>query len=367
VKKRHLGTRAWYAGKNPPAAESLVEAEAVDEETRVLYDHTKKGEGDYEEVVKSLYDRMDSLKRNPAEFRTWTEEDGMETFFEVLLDFAPADLRSRVQILQRIGSFRFRAADSPDQKKAKIGAVFAQPEGDEDYKTLLRSQAKRLATIWGAKPDGLLDFFINRPAQAGRVLSDRLSPTNEQPLQLIGHPFTDVRSTVLQPLAESKTVAYERDSEIHLVLAVRKVLENWDQDAAASDGCEQFNLLDALLLHEIVEVVLDETEPDIQPLGAHIIASTFERYLKGEMLNVAVEDFFLEWPPLSSEEITERRRIELAEQLEEMSAFLEEEEVFLEEEEDLGDLPVDSAQPRPKKKKAKVKKKKIVKKSSSKK
>ena len=54
--------------------------------------------------------------------------------------------------------------------------------------------------------------MINRPAQVGRVLSDRLSPTTEKPFKIIGHPFLEVRSTDLQEIAASKTVAYERES-----------------------------------------------------------------------------------------------------------------------------------------------------------
>jgi len=355
LKRRHHTARAWYGSKNPPVEDILASVEAIDPDTQILYDHTSGEEGEYDAIVKGLYDRMDSLKRNATEFRTWTEEDGIEAFFEVLIDVAPAELRSRVQILQRLGTFQFRKMDGPDEKKAKIGAVFAAPKGDEDYKTLLRSQAKRLGSIWAPKADTLLDFIVNHPAQIGRVVADRLSPTNEQPLKLIGHPFTEVRSTELQPLAEAKTVAYEKDGEIHLVTAVRQVLENWDQDAASSGGCEQFSLLDALLLHEVAEVILDETE-ELEPLEAHIIASTFERYLKGEMLNVAAEDFFLTWPPQSNQEIAERSKAELAQQLEEMSAFMGEDEVPEDMDDDLDDLPMDTAAPVPKKK-GKVKKK----------
>ena len=55
----------------------------------------------------------------------------------------------------------------------------------------------------------------------------------------------------------------------------------------------------------MVELVIDETNPELSVLDSHIVASTFERYLKGTMLNVAVEDFFLDWPPLSDAEIEE--------------------------------------------------------------
>lgn len=355
MKKRHPGTRAWYAGKTLPDEEILAAVAAVDDDSQVIYDNTREGE-EYDEIVKRIYNQMDSLKRTPAEFRTWTAEDGVETFFAVLVDFSPADLRSRVQILQHLGAFKFRAVDDPDAKRAKIAAVFAATDEDEDYKEQLRNQGKRLSVIWTPKPNSMLDFIINQPAQVGRVLSDRLNPANEKPLKLIGHPFTHVRKALLQPLADAKILAYERDAEIHLVTAVRTVLENWDQDAMGTGGCEQFCLLDALLLHEFVEVVLDETEPELEPLEAHIIASTFERYLKGEILNVAVEDFFLEWPTFSNEEIAERQKAEMAQQLAEMSAFMGEDEIP-EEEEDLDDLPMDPAVSRPKKKKVRVKKK----------
>jgi hypothetical protein len=241
-------------------------------------------------------------------------------------------------------------------KKAKISAVFAPPQEDQDFRALLSAQARHLGTIWSPKPGTLLSYIVGHLAQVGRILSDRLNPAHEEPLQLIGHPFMEVRSTLLQPLVDAKIVAYERDAEIHLITPVRPVLEKWDQDAITTGSGEQFDLFDALLLHELVELILDETEPDLEPLDAHIVASTFERYLKGQMLQVAVEDFFLDWPPLSSEEIAERRQREMVQQLEEINRFLGEDEVPDEVEEDLDDLPLDTAASAPKKKR-KVRKK----------
>jgi len=73
---------------------------------------------------------------------------------------------------------------------------------------------------------------------------------------------------------------------------------------------------------------------------------------------VAAEDFFLDWPPLSSEEIAENRQREMAQQLEEINHFLGEDEVPEDYVEDLDDLPFDTAAP-PLKKKVKAKKKVI--------
>jgi hypothetical protein len=264
-----------------------------------------------------------------------------------------------------VGAFKFRSVDGPDEKKTKIEAVFEDPK-DLDQKDAISGQARKLNLIWGAKEDSLLDYIINRPAQIGRALSERLNPADPGPLQLIGHPFEEVHSSLLQPLAASKTVAWERDSEIHILTSVRRVLENWDGDTEVTGGCDQLTLLDALLLHELVELSLHESDPDLDPISAHIVASTFERYLKNTLLTVAVEDFFLEWPPLSTAEIEERSAAELESQLAGVSAFLGEEDIPDDDDEGLDDLPMDDAVPRKKKKKVvkggKVVKGKVVKK-----
>lgn len=363
MEKRHPGTRAWYAGKNPPPPELVSQVEAADE-SQVLYDHVNHDmEGEYVDIMKSVYNEMDTLKRNPSDFRTWTPEDGNETFLKVIFDFTSPDLRERVQILQQLGTFKFRSMDGPDEKKTKIAAIFAEPD-TKDYATNLGNQARRLGAIWTPKEESLLYFIINQPAQVGRMLAERLSPTNTTPFKLVGHPFADIHTKILKPLTETKTVAYSRDSEIHLVMDVRTVLEAWDQDSEVTGGCEQFNLLETLLLHEIVELVLIETDPEIPPLYAHIIACTFERYLKDTLLSVAVEDFFLSWPQPSNQELEAEYRIQIQQQMAQINALLGEDEMPDDEEDDnLDDLPLDDAVPLPKKKKKKkLVKKKVLKK-----
>jgi len=132
---------------------------------------------------------------------------------------------------------------------------------------------------------------------------------------------------------------------------VRKVLENWDADAEGAGGCEQFSLLDALLLHEVVELWLREDDPEIDILDAHIVATTFERYLKGTLLNVAVEDFFLDWPQPSALEVAEQQKAEMEEQQKAFAAFIDDDDVPEDLDEDVDDLPMDSDGTPPKKKK----------------
>ena len=344
--------RAWYGGKEPATAEVIEAAEAAEGGGEVLYD-SLEGSGDFADIFRHLYDEMDSLKRTPGDFRTWTPEDGFMTFFQVLLDFGPLDMRGRVTVLQHLGQFKFRSTDGPDEKKAKIADVFSDVDGADDYSAVVQIQARRLVEIWAPNADTLLDYIISHPAHVGRVLADRLSPRNEKRLRVIGHAFEDVRSTELQGLAESKTVAYEREGDIHIVTDVRETLTGWDQDSMATGGIERFTLLDTLLLHELAELWLADNEPDIDPLEAHIIASTFERYLKSSLLSVAVEDFFLNWPQPSEEEMAERHRAEMEDQLTAWSESFDENEVPVGLDEDIDDLPVDKAVPVAKKPKSK--------------
>jgi len=317
---------------------------------------SRESDGEIAQIVRGLYGKMDSLKRSPDEFRSWTEEDGYQTFFEALTDIAPPEARARVQLLQQLGAFKFRSGAGPDEKKSLIGAVFAEPTEDETPSAVSGIRSSRLARIWAPPQDSLLYYIMTRPAQAGRVLSDRLNPTNDTPFRLIGHPFTEVRSTDLAAVKEAKIVAFERESEIHLITAVQKILSDWDQDATAAGGVEQISLLEALLMHESVELVIDETTPDLDPLCSHIVASTFERYLKGTFLNFAVEDFFFAWPPESEVEIEERQAREMDQELEEASALLTEEMAPDDLDDDLANLPMDDAVAPVRKKKKKKKK-----------
>ena len=61
-------------------------------------------------------------------------------------------------------------------------------------------------------------------------------------------------------------------------------------------------------------MLLREEDPEIDVLNGHIIATTFERYLKDTLLSVACEDFFLVWPQPSSQEIAEQQKAEMEEQ-----------------------------------------------------
>ena len=351
--------RPWYAGRTPPSEEVLSIFEDAGR-PEVLYNQANPDavEGEYATLMRGIYGKMDSLKRSPADFRTWAEEDGYVTFYEALVDIAPPDLKARVGMLQQLGAFKFRSTSGPDEKKKLISAVFAEQQDNEDAHIITSSRARRLAQIWSPPTDSLLDFIIAHPAQAGRVLSDRLNPTNPTAFRLIGHPFKNVRSTILQSIADARVIAFERDGDINIVPAVRRSCDQWDSDGAAVGGVEQVNLIETLLLHELVELIMREQNPELPPICCHIVATSFERYLKADLLSVAVEDFFFSWPPMSEDEEAERLEEQLQLEMREAEAMFAEEEAPDDLDDDIGTLPMDADSVAPKKKlKKKVRKK----------
>ena len=89
----------------------------------------------------------------------------------------------------------------------------------------------------------------------------------------------------------------------------------------------------------------------------HIVATTFERYLKADLLSVAVENFFFSWPVPSEDEEAERHEEQLQQEMREAEAMFAEEEAPEDLDDDVGDLPMDDSVPPPKKKLKKKKKK----------
>ena len=151
-----------------------------------------------------------------------------------------------------------------------------------------------------------------------------------------------------------------RSSDVHETVIA-------DLEGAAPDNVKLEDLRltaaksrDALLLHEVVELWLHEDDPKIDILDAHIIATTFERYLKGTLLNVAVEDFFLDWPQPSAQEVAEQQKAEMEEQQKAFAVFIDDDDVPDNLDEDVDDLPMDSDGTPPKKKKKVAKAQKEV-------
>ena len=112
-----------------------------------------------------------------------------------------------------------------------------------------------------------------------------------------------MRSASLQPIADARVVAFERDGDIHIVPAVRKSCDQWDADAAAVGGVEQVSSRPCCSTSSSNSSCTSNIPSWHR---SAVIATTFERYLKADLLTVAVEDFFFSWPELSEDEEAER-------------------------------------------------------------
>ncbi len=284
--------RAWYGGKEPPSTDALDLLELTDRESLLLYALSSVGEsGDYTELMQSLRQNLYTA----ALFSSWSTERSQLQFFKALLDHA-VHMPTRFQVLLALGSFKASWRDNPQGFKQQIEDFFAPLAGDYDT-LIVEHMAKQLSTLWTPHPDSLLDHLLHRPALLGQILGDRLDPNEGRALKIIGHSFIDVDPDALEQLLQTQTIAYERKGEIHFNMAVRHTLEEWEEDPTIRQSVTQaFDLLDTLLLHELVEIALDEST-NLPPLPAHIVATSFERCLKDSILAMAIEVFFIDWHP----------------------------------------------------------------------
>ena len=241
------------------------------------------------------------LQRNSEQSLMWSSEQGMRTLLEAIVDFATSP-EERLHVLRQTGGFRFEQGITAEEMQVQVSDVFGDLSPRVD-RAAFDAATARLGAVWSPQQGSPIEFIIANPNQIARLLVERLTPSTARYLGIIGHTFQRVRRTDLEPLAVSQTVAYVRGSEIHLIVGVSEVLGDWELKRDTGNEGEGFSLLETLLLHEVVEILLREKMPRIDPLSSHVIASTLERTLSEEDLPSAVEDFFDSWiPPTATRE-----------------------------------------------------------------
>jgi two-component system chemotaxis response regulator CheY len=297
-----MRSRAWYAGKRPAEPDFLRQLETSESDVHVLYTlEDGRHYGDYSEVMETFHAKVEILQEDWARSLAWSSEESMRTLLEAIVDFA-ASPEERINVLRQVGGFRFEQGMSAEEMQGQLAEVFDKLPGDGEPAEF-DAAAASLDAVWSPQQGSLLEFIIGKPSEVAKLLTERLSPSTARYLGIIGHTFHRVRRTDLEPLAASQTVAYVRGSEIHLIVGVREVLEDWDRQREREDEKTRFSLLETLLLHEVMEIILREKMPRIDPLSSHVIASTLERNLTAEDLPPAVEDFFDSWiPPTTNRE-----------------------------------------------------------------
>ena len=279
MRKIYAPARAWYGGRESPddSLLDLVEASAIQQ----LYSHQDgQVSGDRVEQVRALREKLCNMHR----IAEWTFEKGLGVLLMVVMDCA-LSLRERAIALESLGRYAFDPDATSAEKKDLLQTVFMPSAATLDQ------QIQQLAEIWTPEPNSLLDLILNRPAKMGQILADRLEPEESLSLKIVGFTLDEVDPEVRKVILQSQLAAYERDGVIYMLLPLLDALKGWDLPLAEQVEF-QLTLWEMLFVHELTEMVLEETL-ELEPLPAHIVASTLERLLD-DTLGMAVESYFLE-------------------------------------------------------------------------
>lgn len=266
-----------------------MKAEAADGQPECLYEVVEGvEEGEWVAVVQSVRARLEAVRDNPGSLRAYSAERSGAVYAATLFDLGRTR-QERARLLQQVGALTFDTAN--EELKSRAAQALADREGGQGPEAWA-ALARELGDLW--QPRGLLDSIFTDPAAVAEAVIGRLDRQHAKPLVVWGHRFADVSRSLLEPLAEAHTVAYEREAEIHVVTSIREALNAWDADTQLEVGPESFSLVEVLVIHEVLEVVLEETTR-LDPSAAHLVAATFGRCLRDTMLDLAVEAFCLDW------------------------------------------------------------------------
>ena len=186
--------------------------------------------------------------------------------------------------LKQLGAFRFRKADSAEDKKQKLSSALNDlTEADAESNC-----AGKLWQVWRPQQKSLLDSIISRPSDAGRTIVRWMKSANGNRFEVVAHCFEGANAETLQPFIDSRTAAYLQGHTIFLLGSVGEHLDS----GACSDESDEFNQLHVLLLHELVEGILQETALDA--VAAHVVATTLVRCVGDAGLQAGVESYCLD-------------------------------------------------------------------------
>jgi hypothetical protein len=288
--------RFWYGGTTMPETAALEELESADPNPRCAYDQEAGRQlGPWANMMTRLRSQLLGLQPQAAMRAAPNPEKRLYQLLIALARFCETPV-DRLAVLKHTGSFHFRRGESAQARKTKLQAVVADP-ADEADEVACTQQVRRLMEIWSPRPDSLLDSIINRPVEVGRTMAKRLDPGHQTRLSIFTRAIEKADHSVQYPLLESRSVAYEREGAIHLLGGLHEYMDEWQADGGEEEGRAKkgFTIFETLILHEVVEVILEETSPDLDRLSAHVIASTFERSIHGNAVTQAVEEFCVQW------------------------------------------------------------------------
>lgn len=262
-----MDPRFWYGGRTPPSPAQLARDGGADEAD-----------------LDRLREAMAALQRNCLTLAADSVEARRGQFLGALLDLA-ASPAQRVQVLKQLGPFRFAKAESPEARKIRLAAALREVS----HETSLAEQAGKLADLWRPAPQSFLAALLDHPSEVGRLLARRLGGRDGAPIAIVHDALDGLDGEGRRAFVRAGAVAFQRGGAIHLLGGIAQYLRSCAQARAAA-----LPPLHLLLLHEVVEGLLQETTP-LDGLAAHVVSTTLERCLGGRCLPLAVEAFLVEW------------------------------------------------------------------------
>lgn len=275
--------RFWYRGEtSPPVDDVLSLLQASPTATHVFDGNSLKG--DYAPLVNGVGGALAALQRLQLPMQADTAAARQQQFLFSLLGLT-SDIRERVNLLKQLGRFVFRRSETKQDRQRRLKIAIADP-GDQDA----IAQVKELMAIWRPEPKSFLDALLQRPADAARMLTRRLTTEGVAALQVINHDLPTLSADEKHLFVRAGAVAYQQQGSIHLLGGIGDFLRPIDGGQTGHGLCA----LQLLLAHGLAQaLLLDTTELDA--VAANVVASTFEHCLGGNALLMAVESFFVDW------------------------------------------------------------------------
>ncbi len=275
--------RFWYRGKTSPQVEDVLSMINTSPTSTTVFDGDTV-QGDYATLVSGITDALAALQRLQLPMQADTTQSRQQQFLFSLLGMT-SEARERVDLLKQLGSFIFRRSETKQDRQRRLRVAVADL-GDLD----LPAQVKELMAIWRPHPKSFLDALLQRPADAGRMLTRRLTARGAAALKIVCHDLDCLSADQQQAFVRNGVVACFHQGSIHLLGGVGEFLRPIDGGQVGHG----LSALQLLLAHELVEDLLKDST-DLDSTASHVVASTFERCLGGSALLMAVESFFVEW------------------------------------------------------------------------
>ena len=282
--KNNGEVRFWYSGQTPPAMELAGDAEAISVHNEIMFSlDGERRSGPYGEAVETIEKGMTGLQRNAYPLVADSAEARISQFANALVESTETRAQ-QVEVLKQLGAFRFRKADSEEDKEQKLSSALKDlAEADAES-----NSAGQLWQLWRPEQKSLLDSIISRPSDAGRTIVRWMKPANGNRFEVVAHRFEGANAETLQPFIDSRVAAYLQGHTIYLLGSVGEHLDS----GAGGDESDEFNQLHVLLLHELVEGILQETALDA--VAAHVVATTLVRCVGDAGLQAGVESYCLD-------------------------------------------------------------------------